>query len=235
MSDDWDYERARALLRAQVAGATPTTVASHVGVALRHRVATAAGLAAVAGAVVVGSWWATTGGPVTSAAVTAEAHPPGVAQPSPGPIPTLATVGGVQVVSVPAPGGGWVQVLVGPVSATTVGSASALDAPTTPGDSPTGRPVEPAEVVASAAVVETTVRSSGGGPTVAPPPPRTSAPASTPTAPPPVQVPTTDPPASSPVEQPPGSATPPATPDTPTDQSGSGAGQSGETGTSGTS
>lgn len=65
MSDDWDYERTRALLRAQVAGKAPTTVASRVGIALRHRVATTAGLAAVASAVIVGSWWATTGGPVT--------------------------------------------------------------------------------------------------------------------------------------------------------------------------
>lgn len=130
--------------------------------------------------------------------MTAEAHSPGVAQPTPGPVPTLATVGGVQVVSVPAPGGGWVQVLVGPVSITTVGSASAVDAATIPGESPTGLTVAPVEVVASAPVVEAPVRSDGAGPAVAPAPPRTSAPDAV-------------------------------------DQTGSGAGRSDETGTSGTS
>ncbi|MEH3154886.1 MAG: hypothetical protein PGN29_05910 [Gordonia paraffinivorans] len=60
MSDDWDYERARALLRAQVAGASSSTTTGPVRVAFRHRVATTAVLAAVASAVVAGSWWATT-------------------------------------------------------------------------------------------------------------------------------------------------------------------------------
>ncbi|WP_299569853.1 hypothetical protein [uncultured Williamsia sp.] len=251
MADDWDFEIARAALREQVARRsaaqriprTPTGA-----VLLRHRVATTAALATVASAVVVGSWWAAAGGPAQSTAITSDARSvSGAAAPAPGPFPALATVGGVQVVSVPAPGGGWVQVIVGPVATTVVGPVTAIPlgpvpevaAPLTRSGSLTGSTVAPGEEVASKPVVAAPApaRSGGGGaPNPPPPPPRTSTTAPPPAGPPPVSTPTTDPTISSPVEPPP-TATATPTPDTPGagDQTGSGAAQSGETGTSGTS
>lgn len=246
MSDDWDYDRARALLRAQVARGTSATATGPVHLAFRHRVATTVALAAVASGVVIGSWWAAVGGPVTPTAATADARPvTGAAPVTPGTIPALTTVGAVQVVSVPAAGGGWVQVVVGPVTSTSVGGG-VVDTPAAPTGSRPERTVTPAEVVTPQPVVAAPapVRS-GGGPAVTPPPPRTSAPA----PPPPPSVPnptvpnpttpnpTTDPPVSTPVEPPSTPAGPSATsqaPGTPDDQNGSGAGQSGETGNSAT-
>lgn len=237
MADDWDFETARAALREQVARRSaasripPTPTGA---VPLRHRVATTAALATVASAVVVGSWWAAAGGSTQSTAITSDARPVrGAAAPVTGSLPSLATVGGVQVVSVPAPGGGWVQVIVGPVAATPVGSTTAVDAPLPGNATRTGRTDTPVGVVAAppAIAAPAPVRSAGGA-AVTPPPPRTSTPAPT-QAPTSVPVPTTDPPVSSPVPTPPSTVTPPNTPAA-DDQTGSGAAQSGETGGSGT-
>ncbi|MBE7161136.1 MAG: hypothetical protein INR72_07805 [Williamsia herbipolensis] len=145
MSDDWDFERARALLRAQVARGASSTPTGPVRVAFRHRVATTVGLAAVASGVVVGSWWAAVGGPVTTAAVSTGARPVVGATPATiGRIPAVATVGPVQLVTVPAPGGGWVQVVVGPVTTTTVGGGVVVETPTAQEKPETRQTVVPA-------------------------------------------------------------------------------------------
>lgn len=242
VSDDWDFERARALLRAQVARGASSTPTGPVRVAFRHRVATTVGLAAVASGVVIGSWCAAVGGPVRTTAVTADARPVTATAPTTaGGIPALTTVGPVRVVTVPAPGGGWVQVVVGPVTTTFVGGG-VVDTSATPTASRPERAVAPAEVVTPQPLVAAPAPGRSGGDTaVTPPPPRTSTPAPTP-APsvpnPTAPNPTTDPPVSTPVEPPPSPAGPSATseaPGTPADQNGSGAAQSDETGNSSTS
>ncbi|GAA2061223.1 hypothetical protein [Williamsia deligens] len=124
MREPWDFETARAALRAQVALAAPVRGAE-TPPGLGRRIGTTAALALVASSVVSGAWWGTRGGesvaPTAAGSVvpgSAVSAPSGPGR-APGSLPMLSTVGAVRITAV-ATADGWVQVLVGPVGTTTV-------------------------------------------------------------------------------------------------------------------